>query len=320
MRPALLLAGIAVAAFVTALGHAATAANLKRDVTVTGEDVRLGDLFTGSDVTGSIVVARAPAPGQKQTLGPNRLRSIAQAHGVDWKPKGRNARSVITRAGRLIDLSEIEADLRRMLAGQGLTKDHRIEMYNRSLRLYAPLDAPNPYEIRNARFDAATGRFSASLVVSRDSEIQKFVALNGLAYSVIEIPVLNRPLRPGDVIERGDLEWVAVRADSRHRNAVVDVSEIVGQTPRRPLRAGQPIRRGEVRAPVIVAKGSIVTLELRTRRMTLSAKVKATEDGAMGQTIRLLNSRSQRTIEGVVAGPGLVVVPRPALQASASQG
>ena len=43
--------------------------------------------------------------------------------------------------------------------------------------------------------------------------------------------------------------------------------------------------------------------------MTLIARVKAAEDGAKGQTIRVLNTRSNRTVEGVVVGPGRVVVP-----------
>ncbi len=182
----------------------------------------------------------------------------------------------------------------------------------------APVDATQPYEIRSARFDTSSGRFTASLVVTDNSEIRKIIGLNGRIYSVIEIPVLNRPMRPGDVITRGDVEWVAVRANTADRNAVTDLAEIIGQTPRRSLRAGTPIKRRDVRAPVVIAKGSIVTLELRTRRMTLIAKVKAAEDGAKGQTIRLLNTRSNRTVEGVVAGPGRVVVPNAVFPSSGS--
>lgn len=49
--------------------------------------------------------------------------------------------------------------------------------------------------------------------------------------------------------------------------------------------------------------------ELRTRRMTLIARVIAAENGAMGQSIRLRNARSKRIVEGIVVGPGRVVVP-----------
>ncbi len=308
MRRVLVLAGIA--AIVVATGHSATAATLKSAVTVTREDVRLGDIFTGADVTAGIIIGRAPTPGRKQTLGFHRLKSLARTHGLDWKPAGRHTRTVITRAARLIDRDEIEIALRHALTRQGLPKNHQIELFNREIRLYAAVDATDPYEIRNARFDAVTGRFTASLMVTDNSEVRRIVGLNGRTYTVVELPVLNRHMRAGDVIRRGDIKWIAVRSNAADRNAISDIAEIVGQTPRRQLRAGTPIRRGEVRPPVIVAKGTIVTLELRTRRMTLIARVKAAEDGAKGQTIRLLNTRSKRTVEGVVVGPGRVVVPR----------
>ncbi len=307
MRTVLLLAGLAAILVVTS--QSATAATLKFAVTVTAQDVRLGDIFAGADVDADALVGRAPAPGRKQTLGSYRLKSIARAHGLDWKPDGRHSRTVITRAARLIDMGEIEVALRLALTRQGLSKSHKIELFNREIRVFAAIDAKQPYEIGNVRFDAGSGRFSASLIVSDNSEIQKIVGLNGRAYTVIEIPVLSRPMRPGEVIRRGNVEWIGVRADLVDRNAVVDLAEVVGQTPRRPLRAGTPIRRSDVRPPVVVAKGSIVTLELRTRRMTLIARVKAAENGAMGQTIRLRNARSKRTVEGIVVGPGRVVVP-----------
>ena len=290
-------------------GQSAGAATLQRSVTVTGDEIRLNDIFTGSDVGDDIVVGRAPAPGKKQTLGIHRLKSIARAHGLDWKPAGRHSRSVVTRAGRLIDMGEIEIALRRGLAQRGLPKDHQIELFNRTVRIFVAVDATEPYQVRNIRMDTGSGRFTASLVVLDQGNVRKVVSLNGRTYSVIELPMLSRAMRPGDVIGRGDIEWIGVRARSAHRNAAVDLSEIIGLTPRRPLQARVPIRRNELRRPVVVAKGSIVTLELRTKRMTLSAKVKAAENGAKGQTIRVLNTRSNRTIEGVVVGPGRVVVP-----------
>ena len=308
MRPVLVLAGLAAIVVVT--GQSATAATLKHAVTVTGGDILLGDIFTGADVAAGIVVAPAPAPGRKQTLGFHRLKSIARRHGLDWKPADRHSRTVITRAARLIDTDEIKFALRHVLTRQGLPEDHQIELFNREIRVFAPVEATDPYEIRNVRFDAESGRFTASLIVTDNSEIRKIMGLNGRTYTIIELPVLNRPMGSGEVIQRGDIKWIAVRSGSANRNAIVDIAKIVGQTPRRPLRAGAPIRRGEIRRPVVVAKGSIVTLELRTRRMTLIARVKAAEDGAKGQTIRLLNTRSNRAVEGVVVGPGRVVVPR----------
>jgi flagella basal body P-ring formation protein FlgA len=307
IRPVLIVVGLA--ALLGAIAQPAAAATLKSAVTVTAENVRLGDIFDDLDGATDGVIGRAPAPGRKQTLGPRRLKSIAHAHGLEWNPIGRQARVVITRAGRLIDMDEIEIALRRALSRNGLSKDHKIEIFNREIRVMAPVGAKEPYEIGNVRFDTGTGRFNASLIVSDNDEILKIVGLNGRAYTVVEIPVLTRQMRSGDVIERSDIEWIAVRADEVNRNAVLDIDEIIGQSPRRQLPAGVPIRRNEIRPPIVVAQGSIVTLELRTEKMTLIARVQATENGATGPTIRVRNTRSKRTVEGVVVGPGRVVVP-----------
>ena len=307
IRPIHLLAGLA--AILAVSNQSATAATLKNAVTVTAGDIRLSDIFAGSDVASDTLIGRAPAPGRKQTLGFHRLKSIARAHGLDWKPAGRHARTVITRAARLVDMGEIEIALRRALTQEGLSKHHKIEIFNRELRVFAAINTKQPYEIGNVRFDERSGRFTASLIITDRSEILKIVGLNGRAYTVVEIPVLTRSMRPGEVIRRNNVEWVGIRGDAVGRNAVIDLAEIVGQSPRRPIRAGVPIRRGDVRPPVVDAKGSIVTLELRTQRMTLIARVEAIKNGATGQTIRVRNTRSKRTVEGIVVGPGRVVVP-----------
>jgi len=74
------------------------------------------------------------------------------------------------------------------------------------------------------------------------------------------------------------------------------------------LRAGQPIRNGDVRAPVVVAKGSLVTMILKTRNMILTSKGRAIENGAIGDTVKIMNTRSKTVIEAVVAGANRVTV------------
>jgi flagellar basal body P-ring formation protein FlgA len=51
-----------------------------------------------------------------------------------------------------------------------------------------------------------------------------------------------------------------------------------------------------------------VTIILQTPHMVLTVQGRASEDGAKGDTIRLLNLQSKKAIEGVVVGPDLVRV------------
>lgn len=56
-------------------------------------------------------------------------------------------------------------------------------------------------------------------------------------------------------------------------------------------------------AEAAVRRGEMVTLVYEAPGLSLSMRARALEDGAIGQSVRLLNTSSNRTIEGVVTGP-----------------
>ncbi len=65
---------------------------------------------------------------------------------------------------------------------------------------------------------------------------------------------------------------------------------------------------GNFQDPVVVAKGSLVTIVLKTPTMILTAQGRAVEDGGRGDVIRVMNTRSKKIVEGVVSRPGTVSV------------
>ena len=89
---------------------------------------------------------------------------------------------------------------------------------------------------------------------------------------------------------------------------VLDAQSVIGKGPRRPIGLDQPIRSGDLREPVTVKKNSLVTISLRTERMVLTAQGRALEDGATGNVIRVMNTKSNTVINAVVAESGLVEV------------
>ncbi len=70
-----------------------------------------------------------------------------------------------------------------------------------------------------------------------------------------------------------------------------------------------------MQAPVIVRKDDLVTIMLETPALQLSAQGKALEDGGMGATKRIANTKSNRVIDAKVTGHNLVAVAAPALLA-----
>jgi flagellar basal body P-ring formation protein FlgA len=59
-----------------------------------------------------------------------------------------------------------------------------------------------------------------------------------------------------------------------------------------------------IMADAAVRRGETVTLIYQAPGMSLSMRTRALEDGAVGQSVRLLNTASNRTIDAVVTGPG----------------
>lgn len=289
----------------------AGAAALRSQATIDAEVVRLGDLFVGAGGKAQQVVAAAPAPGRTELYNAPRLRAIADEAGLGWKPTSRYEKIVVERAGRMIPTADIEKALRTALDAAGAPREQRISFAKRDLALYAALDSTEPFRVADLRYDPRGERFAAVVEVATGGKSVDRVTVIGSLYDVLSVPVLARPMQRGEVIRERDIEMVDLAKNVVPRNAVLDRSRIVGQAPRRLLRAGMPVNAGDVQAPVVVTKGSLVTIMLRTDRMLLTAQGKALEDGAQGETIRVLNTRSRTTIEGTVAAPGRIAVAFP---------
>lgn len=69
-------------------------------------------------------------------------------------------------------------------------------------------------------------------------------------------------------------------------------------------RATLPASGGRSMADAAVRRGEQVTLQYAAPGVSLSMRARAMEDGAVGDTVRFLNTSSNRTIEAVVTGPG----------------
>ncbi|HEX2114008.1 MAG TPA: flagellar basal body P-ring formation chaperone FlgA [Alphaproteobacteria bacterium] len=303
MRSLILALALAMgAAFPTA-----DAATLRALTTVEDGLVRLGDLFDDLGTGADIAVAHAPAPGRRLTFDAAALMQIAQTYRISWRPQSRFDRVIVERAGRLIQKTEISARLAEALQAEGVRRDVEVELFGRNVELAVPNDASDAIDVRNLSFDRQTGRFSA--IVSAGSETAAYrLAVSGRVHHTSPVPVLRRAMGPGDVIRKDDIEIILLREDRIGRDVVTDAGKLVGMTPRQRLRVGEPIRENDTRPPVLVARNSTVTIVLQTGHLTLTAQGRAIEDGAKGDTIRVTNLQSKKTIEAVVAGPDFVTV------------
>ena len=305
-----LLGLIAALAITVSLLSPASAAELQLLPRIVVDDhlVTLADLFGDMGEAGEAVVARSPEPGKRNTITVARIHRAVRDQGLDWMPLRGLKRVTVNRTGRRIPDFEIESAILIALAGEVRGDGLSITLANRNQALFVARDAAPGLDVENISYDARTGRFAASLVAAAGTAYEARAVFSGRAIETVELPVLNRTMKKGEIIGDGDIEWIDWQVKRIPRDAITDVADLVGQAARRSLRPDSPLRARDVGEPIVVTKGSAVSLVYRTPMMVLTAGGRALEDGAMGSVIRILNSKSKVVIEARVDSANILSV------------
>ena len=281
-------------------------------VVVRDDTVRLGDLFEGFDTAAMAGIAKqpaaqAPAPGERMVYDITRLAAIARAHQIDWRPRTWTDRVVVERASERVGHNAVVAAVRSEIARREGSRKFDIEFSSRAVDMHLPIDTRPTVAVQSLDIDERGGRFSAVVAAPADAPTTR-LTVQGRLFETIDVPVLSRRLNAGEVIAAADLEWTPVRAEQVNRNVLTDAKRLIGQEVRRGMAPGQSVRLGDIRAPVLVAKGSIVTMHLQTPKMRLSSKGRALEDASMGDIVRIMNTQSKTVVEATVVGANTVEV------------
>ena len=288
---------------------------LKPAATVEGDLIRMGDIFENVEKQADVPIAYAPKPGRQAVLELDQLWGIARAHGVKWRPRSRFERVVITRASQTIGNKDIRREVEQALVEHGLEGELWIQLDRRSAVFHLPKDLPGTLSLKDFRY--RDGRFTAVLHAPADAPVL-ITPISGRVEKLLAIPVLKRAIEPGDVIRKSDIAWLKLRERKVSRRVLTGLDSLVGQTPRRPVRANTPLRRGDVQAQMLVVKGKLVRMTFRTDFMELTTRGRAIESGTKGDIIKIMNLKSKKVVEATVTGPGQVTI-LPTRQLSLSQ-
>ncbi|MPY74081.1 MAG: flagellar basal body P-ring formation protein FlgA [Alphaproteobacteria bacterium] len=301
---------LAAAGVLAALGAPeVSAATLRPHVVVHDDTVRLKDIFDGAGRKGDTALFRAPAPGQSVVLTGRWLRQVARTYELDWRPAPGLDESRVQRSSNLVGHERIRRALHEELKGRvGAAKKFEVALDNPNLELHLPVRMPAEVTVKHLQLDRQSGRFSATLFAPDRRPGAAAVAVAGRVHELIEVPVLTRRMRAGDIIGKDDISLQQLRADVVGRNVLTSPDRIIGMGARHALVSGRPLNGADIREPQLVGRGSIVTMTYRTNNLVITAHGKARENGTAGEVVRVQNLSSGRTVEAIVTGPDTVAV------------
>ena len=291
-------------------------AHLKTQVVVTEDSVYLGDIFTLPEhkkTQRSIKIAESPKIGKKLVFGPDRLTALSVTFGLGWTPTPSSERTTVTRQGIVIGHEKLLDLLHTALKTRGLSSDFDIELSSIPDPIEMNSDREHELSLSDVVLNPRTKTFTARLHTPRGSTgDSRHLILSGRIHEMVTIPVLTRSLARKEVIQPRDVSWKRLPAMSHAGGLVItEIDDAIGMELRRPLRAGQAIRSRDLKKPVLVGRGDLVLLELKTQAMFLTSRGKALEDGSLGENIRIENMQSKRTITGTVVGHRTVQISDP---------
>ncbi|MCF8148070.1 MAG: flagellar basal body P-ring formation chaperone FlgA [Sulfuritalea sp.] len=122
-----------------------------------------------------------------------------------------------------------------------------------------------------------------------------------------KVVVASQLLRAGSLVAVTTLQETEHSGEGLDPQAVGSIKDVENSEMVRDVAAGVPLRSHDVRRAVLVKQGQMVVLSVtQTSGFSITARVEATQDGKIGDKIRLKNPESGRYITGVVTGPSAV--------------
>jgi flagella basal body P-ring formation protein FlgA len=115
-----------------------------------------------------------------------------------------------------------------------------------------------------------------------------------------DVVVTVRELARGSVIAAADIRRERRSGERLPRGPVAEIADAVGKEVLRAMAPGEVLTTSAVAPVRAIRRGSVVTLLLEGPGFRIAARGVASEDGAVGQTIRVVNQASRRELAGKV--------------------
>ena len=288
--------------------RSATAADLRTVSVVEGDILRVGDIFENAGDRSDVVIGRTPLPGQDMRLNARTLMRIAKAAHIDWQAQSVMDEIIIRRDANVIGLETLETNIKQALTEKGLTGDVELTINESLSRLTLPKDEPATADIRNVRYNTADSRFSATVLAPSAERPLKKYEITGTAHQLVDVPVLNAQIKAGSVISASDLSTISLRDTMVPRGALVNIADLQGMAASKTLYPNKPLRGVDIALPQLVERGGELTIIYESDTIRLTAKGKALQNGARGEMIRVVNMESNKNLQAMVSGDGVVVV------------
>jgi flagella basal body P-ring formation protein FlgA len=286
-----------------------TAVTLKPEVNIKRFAVKLSDLFTGVPSAIDRDIAQAPPACKPAIYEQQVLNKLADTYRLDWQPQNGADHAIVSSPCARITSDMIRDAVMAKLKADSNTRERSFEIAfdTRGLEVDLASDQTPDFTLENFSYDPTNKHFRADLT-AQSPRGTTTVPVSGHVGIKRSVPILAHRLESGTTIGEADLDWLQVPEERITADVVTEASQLVGRELRRDTAEGDMIRSHDVVSPRLVTRGSLVTMKIETPFITVTSQGKSEQDGAQGDVVRVMNTQSNRVVEGTVTAPGTVEI------------
>lgn len=297
---------------------AAVSVTIAPEQTVNGPGLTLGAIaeIAGEDETKvkalrSLPLGAAPKPGSRLVLTRELLGARMAAAGTDLSGITWNVPDsiIITAIFQVVPGTKIaNAASEALIKRLDVAEDKReLELIGFSSDLNAPigdirLTAELPYGIRKS------GPTIVNVTISSGGQVYEKISLRYNVKVYEDIIIAAKPIAPHEPLTADNLAYQRTDVARITGSYFTDISKLSGLNAKRAIATGALISDISLEKPILVKRGSNVTITARSGDMAITASGEALQDGTEGQIIRVQNTNSKRIITAKIVGEGLVQI------------
>lgn len=283
---------------------------LKAQATVTGPIVRVGDLVEHAGIISKVAIFRAPELGYTGTVPAEAVVEAVRTHALVGLDTAGLTEVVVTRAARAIPAKDIEVIIARALAVQfnlGNPSELTVTFEREMQAMYVEPAAMGEPRVARVSYDRG-GRFDALLEIPTGTTTRGTLRVTGRAQAMTEVVTVTRALERGAILKAADVTVTRRPRTEISGDVLSDRNLAVGLALRNAVQTGRPLRAADLHKPDMIQRNEAVTLLYEVPGISLTMRGKATEAGSEGDTISVINEQSKRPVQGVIVGPGRVLI------------
>lgn len=283
----------------------ALSVTLKENHEVQTEFLRLSDFFNDLPHERDQEILEAPAYGEVKHYPHAWVRRLAQNFGLYWNPTHYKGITLTRQqfASKYFDVQKAIKEYVGQNYVDKVSENTEVILDMGASNQKLSIGAADPKLINFSWVD--NQRFVVTFDVSgRETKIR------GSLSAAIYIPVLNKSLQPGNIIQKEDIEYSAFPQHKVTAHIIQNEQDLIGKTVRRSmLQPGSVLNTQDIINPIVIKRGDLVTMRVESPGIVITARGKAQGSAAVGQVVQVLNLESKRLIEGVVKDSQIVIIP-----------